>query len=587
MLGNVARQAASGGVLNRVVGTVSTATGWVTRSGTTLSLNGSPWRGAGMDWHWAGLRETNLQYPSHAMIDQVLDEAVAMNARVIRAHTLGMSAGLANQLVTGVNADGSLVWNTAAWEPIDYVIAGARSRGLKLWIPFTDQFNYYHGGKQWWVQQAFINRGSSNIPSSYTYGGTTETGVTSFDPVSGTVAGSARYKIISQQFYRNTWIKNAWINNYVVPWFNHVNQYSGVANKNEPAVAFAQAGNELWDSGDQYADHAGADGITWAAQFSAAVKSVSPNVLVVDPLGADGVNLNYAPGRNDPNTDIFDYHLYNNGNTITSGYISGFASIANSYNKVQVFGEYPYTNGGISTALSEMESTANVGFGCFWAIYTNDEGHSSGGIDDSVYVVGSNSGWKTQFTAHANVMNSGTLPPPPTPPTNLLRSAAAATIDAPVSAYAAGSTDSNDPALTIESSTGIGGGAALKAITTGSGHKWIYINSTPAAAAVTSGSTYTASAHVQLVSGTLGSGYYGHLTWFDSGGSYISGSTSSSQVTVSGSYVQVTWTAVAPANAAFAVPQIEFDGPASGSAVVRIDQYGIFAGASASPWSSP
>ena len=584
MIGRRLMRAAAGSRLTPVAPGSPT---WITRTGTSLFLNGSRWRGAGIDWHWAALRETNLQYPTHLQIDTVLNEAVSMNARVIRAHTLGISAGLANQLVTSTNADGSLVWNTAAWEPIDYVIAGCRSRGLKLWIPFTDQFNYYHKGKQWWVEQAFVHQAQSGIPSTYTYSGTTETNVTSFDAASGTVASSARYKIISQQFYRNTWIKNAWINNYVTPWFQHVNQYSGVANKDEPAVAFAQGGNELWDSGDQYPDHAGVDGIAWAAQFSAAVKAVSPQVLVIDPQGADGVNINNAPGRNDANTDMLDYHLYNNHNDFYAGYVTTLAATANSWNKVAVYGEYPFIRNGIDTLLSEIETTGGVAFSGFWAIYTTDEGHTSGGVDDTVYVVGGNSAWKSRFQTHAAIMNTGTPPPPPPPPTNIMRSTIVTTCDALVSSYASGSVDAADPLLAMETTTGIGGGGALKATATGSGYKWIYAALASATAPVTAGQTYTSSAHVQLVSGTPATGAYGHITWFNSTGAYISGTTSAGTIALPmGSYVQVTETAVAPAGAAFAAPQIEFGGPTSGTAIVRIDQFGIFAGSSASPWSA-
>lgn len=582
MQSRIMKQAAAG----RLLGAIGPDTNWIRRNGTTLTLSGQQWRGAGMDWHWAALRETNLQYPTHAMIDTVLNEAVSMGARVVRAHTLGISAGLSNQLVTSTNPDGSLVWNPAAWEPIDYVISGCKTRGLKLWIPFTDQFDYYHKGKQWWVEQAFIHQAQSAIPSTYTYDSTTENNVHSFDASSGTVASSSRYKIISQQFYRNAWIKNAWITNYVVPWFNHVNHYSGIANRNESAVAFAQAGNELWDSGDEYPDHAGIDGIVWAAQFSAAVKGVSPNVLVIDPQGADGVNIDNAPGRDDSNTDILDYHLYNNHNDISSGYVLGLAAKANSWNKVAVYGEYPFTRNGIDYALSEMESTSGVSFGCFWAIYTSDEGHTSGGVDDTVYTVGQNGAWKSRFQTHSAIMNDGTTPPPAEPPTNIMRSTAATNCDAGVSTYTSGSTDSNDPVLTVETNTGVGGGGALKATISGAGHKWVYVAQLATLAPVVPGQIYTSSANVQLVSGTLSSGYYGHLTWFDSGGSYISGTTSSGAVASSSAYTQVSFTATAPNGAAYAAPQVEFDGPASGSAIVRIDQYGIFAGTTAYPWSA-
>lgn len=562
---------------------------WVTRSGTALYLNGQQWRGAGINWHWAGLRESNLQYPSHAQIDSVLDEAVSMDARVIRAHTLGISAGSANQLVTAIAADGALTWNSAAWEPIDYVIAGCRSRGIRLWVPFTDIANYYHHGRGWWIEQAFAHQAQSNIPSTYTYndGNTTETGVTSYSTQSGGFSGNARDKAIQQQFYHNAWIRNAFMNNYVKGWFQHVNQYSGVAHKDEPMVAFAQGGNELWDSGDKWPDHAGADGLAWSAQFSAAVKSVSPYCLVVDSTGADGIDLNYASGRNDPNTDMFDYHLYNGGQTIEAGYITNLAATANSFGKVQVFGEYPFTNGGIATALSEMESTSNVGFGLFWAIYTTDENHVSGSVDDTVYVVGQNGAWKTQFQAHAAAMNQGTPPPPPPPPTNILASASVANCNATASAYASGSVDSADPVLAMDGTNGVDGSGSLQATLTGSGHKWMYIANTADMAPVTAGQTYTMSAHVQLVSGTPSSGLYGHLTWFNASGTYLGGDTSSGTTNTSGSYTQVTYTATAPANAAYAAPQIEIDGPSSGAVVLRIDQWGVFTGSSAYPWSSP
>lgn len=562
---------------------------WVTRTGTALYLNGQRWRGAGMNWHWAGLRESNLQYPTHVQIDAVLDEAASMNARVIRAHTLGISAGLSNQLVTAIAADGTLTWNNAAWEPIDYVIAGCRSRGIRLWVPFTDIANYYHHGRGWWVERAFMHQAQSGIPSTYVYndGNTTENGVTSYTTSSGGFSGSARDKAIQQQFYRNAWIRNAFINNYVKAWFQHTNQYTGVANKDEPMVAFAQGGNELWDSGDKWPDHAGADGLAWSAQFSAAVKSVSPNCLVIDSTGADGVDLNYASGRNDPNTDMLDYHLYNSGQAMQAGYVAGFAATAASFGKAQVFGEYPYTNGGIETALGEMESTSAVGFGLFWAIYTTDENHNSGGVDDTVYVVGQNGAWKTRFQTHAAVMNQGTPPPPPPPPVNILATASAATCDAEVSAYASGSVDSADPVLAMDGSNGVGGGGNLQATLTGSGHKWVYIANTADMAPVTPGQAYTMSAHVQLVSGTPSSGLYGHLTWFDSGGAWLGGNTSPGTSNASGSYTQVTYTATAPANAAFAAPQIEINGANSGTAVLRIDQWGIFAGTSAYPWSAP
>jgi hypothetical protein len=577
-----------------ITAVLNAPTNRITRVGTQLYKNGTVFRTSGTNIHWLGLRETTLGYPTHAMIDEVLDHAVAIGAKMIRAHTLGISAGLVNSLITGINADGSLVWNNAAWEPIDYAIAGCRSRNIHLSIPFTDQFDYYHKGKAWWVQQAFINQASSGIPSTYTYNGTTETGVTSFTPGSNgtpSVANSPRYKIITQQFYRNTWIKNAFINNYVKVWFQHVNQYSLVANKDEPAVAAVQMGNEMWDSGDQYGDHAGADGIACVTQFSAAVKSVAPLCLVIDPLGADGVDNNYAPGRNDDNTDAMDNHLYNNHQPLPSGKVTAQAAVVNSFGKVAVFQEHPEGGTGagsnIAVALSEFEQNAGIAFGLFWATYITSEGHSGNGVDDTVYTVGQNFDWKAQFSAHAAVMNGGTVPAAPPPPTNLLRSAITAGVEGSVSLYAAGSADAADPVLAVETTTGVSGTGALKVTATGTGHKWVYVNDLASMAPVTPGSVYTAAASVQLVSGSLGAGFSGHITWFTSTGSYISGATASSPIMASASYQYVTMSATAPANAAYATTQVEFDGPTSGTAVVRIDQFGVYAGSTGTPYTPP
>lgn len=570
-------------------------TGWVTRQGTQLYLGNALWRGAGANCHWLGLRESNQQYPSHSMIDEVLDGAVAMGVTVIRSHTLGISAGLQQQLVTAINADGSLVWNQAAWEPIDYAVAACRQRGIRLMVPFTDQYNYYHKGKQWWVEQAFIRQSSSGIPSTYTYDGKTETGVHSFDAASGSVGDTARYTIISQQFYRNQWIRNAWINNYVVQWFQHVNQYTGVANKSEPMIAFAQAGNELWDSGDEWPNHAGADGIAWHAQFSAAVKAVAPRVLIVDPKGNG--DILHGPGAHDQNTDIMDYHLYGTSQTYASGFVTGQADKAVSLGKAMVFAEYPIVQPAVDVALGEIERHPAAAFGQFWAIYIQSENHGGSFGEDTAYVIGQNETWRSRFATHAAVMTGTTPPPPPPPPpvpdptgpANLLRSRAAANCDGPTSLYAAGTTDSTTPVLSIEGATGVGGGSALRVNTTGTGYTWVFVNDKAAFAPVTPGATYTASVHVQLASGTLSEGAYGHISWFDANGNWLSGNDSPmpSVLTSGGSYAQTTCTAKAPANAAYASAQVGFGAQTSGSTVVRTDQYGIFAGASASPWTAP
>lgn len=560
---------------------------WLTKNGTQLYLGTTIWRGAGLNCHWLGLRESNQQYPSHSMIDEALDGAVAMGATVIRAHTLGISAGLPQQLVTATRADGSLLWNTTAWEPIDYAIAACRTRGIRLLIPFTDQYNYYHKGKQWWVEQAFIHQSSSGIPSTYTYDGTTETGVHSFDAASGSVGGSSRYTVISQQFYRNSWIRTAWLNNYVVEWFKHINQYTQVAYKDEPTIAFAQAGNELWDSGDEWPNHAGADGIAWHAEFSATVKTVAPHVLVVDPKGNG--DITHGPGVHDANTDIMDYHLYNANQSYAAGFVTSQANKAAALGKVMVFAEYPIIPSMLATPFAEIETASNVAFDQFWALYITSENHGGTFGEDTAYVVGQDESWRNRYAIHASIM-TGTSPPPiPTGPVNLLRSSAAANCNGPVSLYAAGAGDAIAPTLSIEPTAGVNSTSDLGISASGSGHKWVYINDKAAFAPVTPGATYTATASIKLVSGALSQGAYGHITWYDTNGNWLSGNDSAQPFGLAsgGTYVQAVCTATAPTNAAYASAQVGFGALTSGTAVLRVDQFGVFAGTAVSPWTSP
>lgn len=393
----------------------SSGTKWLTRQGTTIYEGTHPWRSAGCNCNWLGLRESNQQYPSHMQIDTIVNECARLGLRFLRSHTLGVSAGLPQQLVTGINANGSLNWNATAWEPIDYTIKKCRDNNIRLCIPFTDMYNWYQGGKDWWVQQAFVHQGSSGIPSSFVVNGNTVTGINSFTPNNDAISnGDPQYKEISLQFYRNAWIRNAWINNYVVPWFRHVNQYTGIANKDEPMIAFAQAGNELSDASDRYDNDAGASGIAWHSQFSAAVKAVSPRVLVIDPYGAIarwGGDLNYSAGRNDPNTDCFDMHLYGPSTCYAPGFPASQAAIAASYGKALVFGEYTMVSnfaslGTVTSALGEIEQNSGIVADAFWAMYTTDEqyGHGAPDSEDTAYVAGQDATWASTMITHGTDM---------------------------------------------------------------------------------------------------------------------------------------------------------------------------------------
>ena len=65
-----------------------------------------------------------------------------MGATAVRAHTLGVSTGTPKALEPELGR-----YNAAAFDPIDYAIAEAGRQGLKLIIPLTDNWQYYHGSR--------------------------------------------------------------------------------------------------------------------------------------------------------------------------------------------------------------------------------------------------------------------------------------------------------------------------------------------------------------------------------------------------------------------------------------------------------
>ena len=106
---------------------------FVTRSGSHLEVAGRPFRFGGANVEWLGLvgygpfDPSGPRYPSHFEIDDALATAQEMGARVVRAQTLGDSVGCSLCIEPALGQ-----FNAAAFEPIDYALASARRRGLKL-----------------------------------------------------------------------------------------------------------------------------------------------------------------------------------------------------------------------------------------------------------------------------------------------------------------------------------------------------------------------------------------------------------------------------------------------------------------------
>src|SRR2546430_6801543 len=106
---------------------------FVTRAGSPLELGGRLFRFGGANVEWLGLTgygpsdPAGPRYPSHYEIDDALATAQELGARVVRSQTMGDSVGCAVCLEP---ARGS--FNAAAFEPIDYALASARKRGIRI-----------------------------------------------------------------------------------------------------------------------------------------------------------------------------------------------------------------------------------------------------------------------------------------------------------------------------------------------------------------------------------------------------------------------------------------------------------------------
>ncbi len=72
---------------------------FVQRDGTRLTVGGEPFRYSGPNIEWLGLESygphdpIGPRYPTHFEVDDALDTAKAMGARVVRSQTMGDSVG--------------------------------------------------------------------------------------------------------------------------------------------------------------------------------------------------------------------------------------------------------------------------------------------------------------------------------------------------------------------------------------------------------------------------------------------------------------------------------------------------------------
>ncbi|KAI0271554.1 glycoside hydrolase superfamily [Gloeopeniophorella convolvens] len=309
---------------------------FVKREGTQLTLLGTAFRLVGANVYWLGLDENVVpdpSYPSKRRVVEVFGVLSAMRATAIRAHTLGVSFG--NPLSIEPDLD---VFNDAAYESVDFAIAVARVYGIKLLIPLVDNYNYYHGGKYQFI-------GWAGIPFQGTGSDITPDGVGAY-------------------FYNTTSIVDSF-KRYITHHLNHVNQFTGVALKDDPTILGWESGNEL--SGASFGD--GPAPAAWTNEVGQLIKSLAPNQLFLD--GSYGIFPDSGQLDNKV-VDIFSDHFY----PANISKLETDLALVKTANRNFLAGEFDWvgTNGGdpIPDFLEVIQKTGYAG-DFFWSVFGHDD----------------------------------------------------------------------------------------------------------------------------------------------------------------------------------------------------------------------
>lgn len=332
---------AAAGSPAQVAATPTRAPSFVGNDHGRLVLDGRTFRFTGANMYWLGL-DDNIRdaagrptQPTRARIDNALQNAAAAGMTVVRAHTLGISVGcpVCFEPSRGVFDDRALA-------AADYAIARAAALGLKLMIPLTDQWRWYHGG----ISTFTGWRGYPN------YGNPTDNRVNA--------ANDSRQRASEAHFYTDPVVR-ADFRDYVGRLARHVNPHTGRAWKDEPAILAWETGNEIWTANP-----------TWTADLARYLKrDVGVRQLVADGTAATGMRVaDAATGSAD--VDILGGHFY----PVDTTWAARDAAVAAAAGKAYIVGEYAWTDIAATRALLGLvQSDRRISGALLWTMLPYDE----------------------------------------------------------------------------------------------------------------------------------------------------------------------------------------------------------------------
>lgn len=549
----------------------------LTRSGARLLVHGKPSRLSGVNAYWVGL-DDNIRdgagdpvLPSHDTLTAAFAGMRNMGCSVVRAHTVGISAGTAKSFETapGRFADANL-------DSADWAVYQAKRRQILLMVPITDQWNYYHGGKGVFVHWAYQQNpsGLTDVPAPSHL----------FD-----ADGAEKGSKIEDQFYADDaggLRIRALFKHYVSHWLNHVNPYTGLAYKDDPTIAIIETGNEIYSATAE-----------WTEDLAAHIKRIAPRKLVADGSAATGLAVSAAPGLHAAHVDILGSHYYAQDSSYQpapimtlAGQLDADVAAAQRAGKVFVMGEYPWTRPDIAQWWAKVERKAAVAADMMWAFIGDDETHGGAFGSDDYPVHWPYSGPTEQRYApalarHISAVSGvplacGAGTDPPSGKTNLVRSAPAANA-ADAGLFSAG----DNTSLATDSDTAESGGSSVRITSTAAdNYPYVYPSAPASGAAVAAGATYTG---IVSVRPDAARGYSAQISWYDASGGYLSKLVGIQVTCAAAEWTQLLVSGTAPAGATQAIVQSNAGDAQAAGAVTHMDQLGIFTGFGIPTWVSP
>lgn len=254
------------GVLSAGVGRAPRITGFVERDGAHLQLDDSRYSFRGTNNFW--LTEPHT---TRGTVDALVRNASGLGFNAVR--TWGFCEGMEGRCLQ----PGPGRYSEWAFRRMDYVVYAAGRRGLRLVIPFTDNWSHY-GGMESYVEWS---------PTAETH----------------------------DDFYTDPTCRRLY-RDYVRYFLNRRNQYTGRRYKDDPAVMAWELANE------PHAETAGVEVLQdWITDMSAFVKEIDSNHLVSTGLEGfysrsgdwkyDGsMGTDFVRNHEPSTVDLCSFHLY-------------------------------------------------------------------------------------------------------------------------------------------------------------------------------------------------------------------------------------------------------------------------------------